>query len=102
MTTCRDCGATWGGKRLEHCTVCHQTFTGTGAGDKHRVGDYWPNERRCLSGDEMRAKGMRQNDRGHWNLGGTSPWSLDAEAAALAHAAEADVDQAECWGDDAC
>jgi hypothetical protein len=74
MTTCT-CGKSWTGKRLEHCTVCHETFTGTSSGDKHRTGDYFPSTRRCLSHDEMRAKGMAQNARGVWTNGGTSPWA---------------------------
>lgn len=70
MATCR-CGAEFGGK-IEHCTVssCHQSFTGTTAGDMHRVGDHalstGPNRRRCLSETEMLAKGMAQNARGIW------------------------------------
>jgi hypothetical protein len=76
MTTCRDCGATWTGKRIEHCTVCHQTFTGTKAGDKHRTGTYVPLARRCLTADEMRAKGMAQNQRGQW-VSEQGPWRQD-------------------------
>lgn len=79
MTQCRPCGATWTGLRAEHCTECHQTFTGTSAGDRHRIGDHavvaGPTRRRCLTGDEMRSKGMTQNARGVWTNGGTSPWS---------------------------
>ena len=79
MTTCQRCGTSWSGLRLEHCTECHQTFTGTTAGDKHRTGkhDVWtgPERRRCRTADEMRDLGMRQNDRGHWGMGGTSPWA---------------------------
>ena len=67
-TTCRRCGATWHGLRLEHCTVCHQTFTGTSAGDAHRVGAHGP-ARRCLTVDEMTAAGMTQNARGYWQRG---------------------------------
>lgn len=73
MTTCRKCTKTWTGKRLEHCTVCHETFSGTSAGDKHRTGDYAAKTRRCLNADEMRAKGMAQNERGVWMSGGTMP-----------------------------
>jgi hypothetical protein len=72
------CGATWTGKRLEHCTACHETFTGTSAGDRHRTGAYFPLERRCLTSDEMRAKGMAQNKHGHWGNGGESPWRADS------------------------
>ena len=63
------------GLRTEHCAACHQTFTGTTSGDRHRVGAFWPDERRCLTPEEMRAKGMEQNARGHWTNGGTSPWA---------------------------
>ena len=72
--TCTPCGATWTGKRIEHCTACHETFTGETAGEKHRVGKYVPDERHCLTPDEMRAKGMEQNARGQWGNGGESPW----------------------------
>lgn len=75
-TTCR-CGAEWTGLRMEHCTVCHLTFSGTTAGDKHRVGDHavfvGPDRRRCLTVEEMWAKGMTQNKRGVWTNGGEWP-----------------------------
>lgn len=79
-SACR-CGQSWTGLRIEHCTSCHETFTGTTSGDKHRVGehhiDVGPTRRRCLSPDQMRAKGMAQNTRGQWTNGGTSPWAKD-------------------------
>ena len=69
MGTC-NCGATWTGFKLEHCPGCHQSFTGTAAGDMHRVGDHdlsqGPGRRRCLTISEMEAKGMAQNGRGVW------------------------------------
>lgn len=78
--TCR-CGASWTGLRIEHCTACHETFTGTTSGDRHRVGDpaiyVGPKRRRCLTDEEMRAKGMAQNARGQWTNGGTSPWARE-------------------------
>ena len=81
---CR-CGATWTGLRIEHCMACHQSFTGTTAGDRHRVGDHntyvGPDRRRCLTPDEMREKGMAQNARGVWGNGGTSPWAKGGDAA---------------------
>lgn len=77
-TTCR-CGATWAGMRIEHCPACHETFTGTRAGDKHRTGDHavfvGPERRRCLSPAEMTERGMVRNDRGVWTLGGVNPWA---------------------------
>lgn len=64
------CGETWTGFRIEHCTVCHQTFTGTQSGDMHRVGPHWPiGQRRCLTPAEMETKGMRRNARGRWTTG---------------------------------
>lgn len=54
----------------ELCRPCGQTFTSTTAGDLHRVGDHavsvGPNRRRCLTVEEMEARGMVRNQRGHW------------------------------------
>lgn len=76
--TCH-CGAEWTGLRIEHCTACHQTFTGTTSGDRHRVGkhevDHGPERRRCLTVAEMVEKGLERNERGQWTNGGTSPWA---------------------------
>ncbi len=76
--TCR-CGATWTGSRAEHCAACCQTFSGTTAGDAHRVGKHdvftGPDRRRCLTTDEMTERGMVRNKRGLWSMGGTSPWA---------------------------
>lgn len=53
------CGARWGGFRVEHCTVCHQTFSGETTGMAHRVGPYdQPGQRRCLDADELKALGL--------------------------------------------
>lgn len=83
MTNCK-CGAKWSGHRIEHCPSCHETFTGTSAGDRHRTGDHalstGPDRRRCLSADEMRERGMRQNERGQWGNGGEMPRFWDAQA----------------------
>lgn len=76
-TTCTACGKSWGGLRAEHCTVCHETFSGTTAGDRHRTGDHavfvGPDRRRCLTADEMRDKGLEQNTKGIWTNGGDFP-----------------------------
>lgn len=70
MTTCSRCTTTWTGQRVEHCPVCCQSFTGTTAGDMHRVGDHaitvGPDRRRCLTVEEMEARGMARNSKGHW------------------------------------
>lgn len=57
------CGATWFGFRVQHCTVCHQTFSSETTGDAHRVGPFRqsvdePNRRHCLTPDELRALGL--------------------------------------------
>lgn len=79
-TGCR-CGASWTGMRMEHCPECHETFTGTIAGDKHRTGKHHlstgPDRRRCMTSDEMTNKGMTRNTRGVWGSGGKSPWAKD-------------------------
>lgn len=66
--TCAGCPAPHG--KQEHCCACCQTFSGTTAGDMHRVGKHHistgPDRRRCLSVDEMLAKGMTQNAHGVW------------------------------------
>lgn len=74
------CGAKWTGARIEHCPACHETFTGTSAGDKHRTGDHatsvGPDRRRCLTVDEMLEKGIARNRRGHWmTSAGSARWT---------------------------
>jgi len=59
----------WG--RAEHCTVCHESFSGSVTGDAHRVGSYEPDERRCLTRTEMLAKGWQLKVRS----GGCKVWS---------------------------
>ena len=71
--TCHKCDTTIIGYRPEHCTVCHETFNGTCAGDMHRVGQHGvkegPDRRRCLTVDEMLTKGMTRNHHGYWTQG---------------------------------
>jgi len=59
--------------RGDHCQCsgtpyagCGEYFNSTAAFDKHRTGAYLPNQRRCLSPDEMRIKGMAQTATGFW------------------------------------
>jgi hypothetical protein len=79
------CDATWTGTTVEHCTACHQTFSGTTTGDKHRVGAHGvtqgPDRRRCLTVPEMRAlavAGGKLKDRPYYiedkNAYGTVIW----------------------------
>ncbi len=73
MWTCTRCNSVVVGQRAEHCGVCCQTFTGTTAGDMHRVGRHGildgPDRRRCLSPTEMAEKGMDQDSLGRWGTG---------------------------------
>jgi hypothetical protein len=52
------------------CRACGLTFTRTSSFDQHRVGPQvpinQPMQRRCLSADELRAKGWAPNVRGDW------------------------------------
>ena len=68
--TCRTCHAEYSG-RMEHCPACHNTFTGTTAGDMHRVGP--GHARRCLTEAEMLDKGMGIDGRGRWKSS-DEPW----------------------------
>lgn len=52
------CGAVWYGFRIEHCQMCHQTFSGSTTGDAHRVGPYEVGQRRCLTPDELEGLGL--------------------------------------------
>ena len=46
------------------CPACGELFNSSGAFDKHRTGDF--SARRCLSVEEMTAKGMVPNETGFW------------------------------------
>jgi hypothetical protein len=49
------------------CPTCKLYFNSTAAFDKHRTGKFSKYlDRRCLSQDEMKAKGMTQNAAGFW------------------------------------
>lgn len=68
--SCHGCPAPHG--KQEHCVApgCHQTFSGTTAGDMHRVGKHHvstgPDRRRCMTEAEMLARGMTRNSFGIW------------------------------------
>jgi hypothetical protein len=56
------------------CDACGLRFRSLSAFDMHREGDYSgtsrrKHTRRCLSVEEMAAKGMRRNDHGAWTTG---------------------------------
>jgi len=45
---------------------CGLHFTSVHAFDKHRTGTYQPNERRCMTTEEMLEAGMVLNRHGYW------------------------------------
>lgn len=47
------------------CTACGQFFNRVSTFDRHRVGQFGV-DRRCLTMDEMTAKGWRLNDKRFW------------------------------------
>lgn len=47
------------------CPSCGKFFNSTGAFDKHRTGAHGK-DRRCMTADEMIAKGMDTNADGYW------------------------------------
>ncbi len=53
------------------CDVCGKVFGSLAGFDKHRVGDYMPNTRGCLSDKELKKKGMHKNENGVWKLAST-------------------------------
>lgn len=63
--TCRDCKKNITGGKLEHCPVCHETFTGTESGDLHRAGRHGV-DRHCLTPAQMEAKGLTRTSKGYW------------------------------------
>lgn len=64
------CDATWVGAKIEHCSSCCQSFSGTYSGDMHRVGLHHvfsgPDRRRCLTPAEMESIGMTLGKDGIW------------------------------------
>ncbi len=48
---------------IPYCPTCLEPFQSQRLFDEHRVGRYEPHERRCLTPDEMTAKGWRFDGR---------------------------------------
>lgn len=65
------------------CGKCELYFNSTAAFDAHRTGKN--EDRRCMSIEEMQARGMAQKDDGFWvtKLGGNY-WAAQPENAILA------------------
>jgi len=83
---CPHCHQTYSGADSSggHCVGgpyggCCQSFASDYAGDKHRVGPHGGGRRRCLTPDEMTAKGWTQDDMGAWRTPPpkTNPWKKD-------------------------
>jgi hypothetical protein len=53
-------------KPLNECAACGADFTSLEFFDRHRVGRHVPDERRCLTIAEMKAKCWRVDGRGRW------------------------------------
>lgn len=47
------------------CPGCLELFNSSAAFDKHRHGDFGKS-RRCMTVEEMKAKGMDKNSSGYW------------------------------------
>lgn len=68
MTASCRCGTTWTASRFEHCDGCHRTFSGTTAGDRHRIGHHGV-DRRCV--DDPASVGLSYDEkRNVWRLPG--------------------------------
>lgn len=81
---CPDCGRDFNGSDASggHCMSCHESFRSLGGFDKHRTGRFEPNERRCRTPDEMRARGWTVDDNHTWRMAApkTSPWRKGDDA----------------------
>ena len=73
FAACKGCGGTWSGFAACHCPTCHLNFVSVNAFDDHRIGDYEPNSRRCLTVVELKALGAWQDDRDYWHSPTTVP-----------------------------
>ncbi len=69
---------------LNACATCGLDFASLSAFDAHRIGTHaypWslerPDGRRCLTEDELRARGFTLDTRGRWRrpTSGREPWS---------------------------
>lgn len=71
------------GTKTGLCSPCQQLFAGESAADAHRVGPM--TDRRCLSRDEMLAKGMWVDAQDRWHgptkkKGTPNPWGTRQDA----------------------
>ena len=74
-----------GGKGMPKscCSGCGRMFTSLSAFDLHRTGKFQRKMRCCLTDQEMRERGMVQNEKGWWMrsaFDGALPWHSPEEA----------------------
>lgn len=55
-----------GGTDICMCSKCKKVFNSTYAFDTHRTGTYMPDNRRCLTTEEMLSVGMDTNSFDRW------------------------------------
>jgi hypothetical protein len=66
-----------------YCCGCGRTFASLSAFDLHRTGKFQHKMRRCLTEQNMLAKGMVQNAKGWWmrsSFEGELPWTISDES----------------------
>lgn len=66
------------------CRSCGKDFRSLSGFDAHRVGKHEPLQRRCLTTEELEAKGYKTNQQGKWvmpNPEGPEKWLRKAEKA---------------------
>jgi hypothetical protein len=56
------------GATLSQCGGCGLMFASVEAFEVHRSGSHVQRTRRCLTPQEMRAKGMARNERSAWRM----------------------------------
>lgn len=80
---CPDCDRWFNGSDRSggHCRGggfggCCKSFRSLTGFDKHRTGKYEPNERRCMTADELTAKGWTCDDNNTWRMPApaVNPW----------------------------
>lgn len=77
------------GSEMCECPTCHLFFSTTANFDRHRIGPYHDNSRRCLTPQEMEAKGMVER-RGVWRQQPPKKPFIRAAGAATAAAGASD------------
>ena len=61
------------------CRTCEQSFNSTAAFDMHRTGPVY--DRKCLTPEQMRERGMSTNNSGFWVTKRKDAWPIDGAEA---------------------